>query len=79
MSESEKCQYQRLCESGPAHGALPPVCYPAAAKDFTRQPLGQESGEDPGETDTGRSQVWIDNFNYTWSFQYQCYVVLMDS
>lgn len=57
MSESEKRQYHRLCESGSAHGALPPTCHPAAAEDFTRQPLGQESGEDPRETDSGRSQV----------------------
>ncbi len=57
LSESEKCQYQRLWESGPAHRALPPACHPAAAEGFTQQPLGQENGEDPREAHSGRPQV----------------------
>lgn len=57
MSEPETRQYRKLCESWPAHGALPPTRHPAASEDLTRQPLGQEGEEDAGWRDTGPAQV----------------------
>lgn len=52
MFELETRQYQRVWEHGPADRAVPAARRPAAAEDFTQQPLGPEDGEEPGEADT---------------------------
>lgn len=52
MFELETCQHQREWEQGPADRAVPAARRPAAAEDFTQQPLGPEDGEEPGEADT---------------------------
>lgn len=67
FSESEKREYQRLWEQGPAHRALPAAYHPSAAEDFTQHPLGTEDGEEPREANAGSSpvrQVWVHSFRY---------------